>query len=394
MGKLSIGIAGAGIAGLAVAQLLARAGHRVVVFDQWQTPVPVGSGLVLQPVGLKVLEAMGLGADLTALGARIDRLFGRAAPDDRVVLDVRYEALNTPGRGLAVHRAALFSLLLKGAQGAGCGFDTGKPITGAGERRFVFKDGRTSAAFDLLVDATGVRSALAPRMGKDLAFGALWASLPWPEDSGFDPHTLEQRYKAARRMVGVLPIGRKDPVAPLQAAFFWSLKQADYAAWRAQPLAVWKAKVLSLWPQVSPLLAAIQDHDDLVFARYAHKTLVDPVGRGLVHIGDSYHSTSPQLGQGANMALLDAFALSTALTRQPNLEVALGEYARMRAAHVRLYQWASYLLTPVYQSDWDGLAALRDHVAAPLMQVWPVPLVLAGLVAGQIGAPLRGIGLR
>ena len=51
----------------------------------------------------------------------------------------------------------------------------------------------------------------------------------------------------------------------------------------------------------------------MTLARYAHHTLQVPAGDGIAFIGDSAHSTSPQLGQGANMALLDAAALAVAL---------------------------------------------------------------------------------
>ncbi|MDX2235682.1 MAG: hypothetical protein NW200_14380, partial [Hyphomonadaceae bacterium] len=99
----------------------------------------------------------------------------------------------------------------------------------------------------------------------------------------------------------------------------------------------------------------------------------------------------PQLGQGANMALLDAFALSAALSAHAERADALAAYARMRRWHVRLYQAASYLFTPVYQSDGVVLPFLRDRIVGPLSQVPPAPQILAALVAGAIGAPLRAI---
>ena len=64
-------VVGAGVGGLAVATLLARAGHRVTVLERFDAPKPLGSGLMLQPTGLAALERLGLRDEVTALGARI-----------------------------------------------------------------------------------------------------------------------------------------------------------------------------------------------------------------------------------------------------------------------------------------------------------------------------------
>ncbi len=84
-----------------------------------------------------------------------------------------------------------------------------------------------------------------------------------------------------------------------------------------------------------------------------------------MHIGDSAHATSPQLGQGANMALLDALALTVALRDATDLPHAMQRYATMRRWHVRLFQWSSAVFTPFYQSDSRLLPLLRDHLLAP-----------------------------
>jgi salicylate hydroxylase len=112
---------------------LRRRGARVVVFDRVKTPEPVGSGLILQPVGLAVLDEIGVGDAMRALGAPIARLFGKAG--QRVVLDVRYRALGADAQmGLAVHRGALFHLLYEAAKGAGAEFENAREIVGVGAK--------------------------------------------------------------------------------------------------------------------------------------------------------------------------------------------------------------------------------------------------------------------
>ncbi|HVY84896.1 MAG TPA: NAD(P)/FAD-dependent oxidoreductase [Caulobacterales bacterium] len=388
--RLDIAIAGCGVAGLSCAALLGRAGHRVLVFDKLDAPQPIGSGLVLQPVGLAVLDEIGIGARMRALGAPLHRLFGRAAPSQRIVLDVRYSALGRDApNGLAVHRGALFSLLLNAAQEAGAEIVTRREVVGVETGALAFAHGEQVGGFDLVIDALGMRSPLNGRTATPLQFGALWASLDWAGD--FDPHTLEQRYERARKMAGVLPIGRLDAHTPMRAAFFWSLKGEAYDAWRAAPLNDWKDEVRGLWPATEPYLVQLRTHDDLVFARYAHRTLASPCALGLAHVGDSWHCASPQLGQGANMALLDALALARALEANADIADALGAYACMRLWHIRLYQAASFLFTPAYQSDSVAIAWLRDWIMAPLSRAPPAPALLAGLVAGAWGAPLRAI---
>lgn len=230
-------------------------------------------------------------------------------------------------------------------------------------------------------------------MGVPLAYGALWASLDWPEAPGFDVTALEQRYVRASTMVGVLPIGLAPGSSKPKAAFFWSLRVDRLQAWREAGLDVWKEDVLRVWPATAPLLEQIVRPEQLTFARYTHRTLRQPAETGLIHLGDAWHSTSPQLGQGANMALLDAFALAKSLRETNDLQCALDRTVALRRRHIRLYQGMSFLFTPVYQSDSAVLPWLRDRIVGPLARLWPATAILAAIVSGLIGRPLKPLGL-
>ncbi|WP_028966353.1 FAD-dependent oxidoreductase [Sphingomonas phyllosphaerae] len=395
MQRLHIAIAGCGPAGLATALLLHRDGHHVTLFERFDAPRPVGSGLMIQPTGFAVLRELGLADALLDHGARIDRLHGEAGSSGRVVLDVRYAALGKgAGFGIGVHRATLFAVLHEAVGAERIAIETGCGVTGsemaADDRRFLLLEGgRRVGPFDLIVDALGTRTPLAPPCGRKLAYGALWGTLDWPADAGFDPGALEQRYRRASVMVGVLPIGRFPGAPRQQAALFWSLRADRLPDWRMAGLDVWKAEVSALWPATRGLLDQIRSADQLTFAHYAHRTLSTPAETGMIHIGDAWHSASPQLGQGANMALLDAYALALALRRSPDVAAALGSAIAMRRRHVHLYQALTALFTPVYQSDSRAIPFVRDRIVGPLSKLWPATRIQAAMVSGLIGNPLK-----
>lgn len=397
--SLDIAIAGAGPAGLATALYLKRAGHRVTVFERFGEPKPVGSGLILQPTGLTVLTDLGLLDDIMALGSRIERLHGADARTGRTVLDVRYDAQRGGRFGLAVHRAALFGVLFRAVRREAIAIETGVEVETleTGERAvLICGNGRRAGPFDLVVDASGSRSKLR-RCLKDsaeprpLAYGAFWASLGWRGD-GFDENALLQRYDRASVMIGVLPIGRPEPGAEKMAAFFWSLKPVDVESVQAAGLEAWKARVVGLWPECEAFTSQIGSFEQLSLARYGHHTLKLPAGRRLAVIGDAAHSTSPQLGQGANMALLDAAALNYALLRTDGVDAALAAYVQARRWHVQVFQALSLALTPFYQSDSLVMPFVRDRLVATVARIPPAPKILASMVAGTVIDPFGRVG--
>ena len=382
---MKIAVAGAGIGGLAAASLLARDGHEVIVFDQFNTPRPVGSGLVIQPVGRAVLDEAGAG-QVAALGAPIARMIGYEARTKVKVLGVSY-GTNADRHGIGIHRAALHHGLLEAAKSAGVTLALGHRVTGHSDGVLSFAD-KPDARADLIVDALGAGSALSPLQARPLPYGAVWATVPWADVDDLPADQLSQRYLKANRMVGVLPIGTMPGQHQKLAAIFWSLPADAEDAWRKRAIADWRAEVLTLWPEAEPFFGADLTHGDFTFARYSHGTLRQPYGPRIVHIGDAAHRASPQLGQGANMALLDARALQLALR---NRDDPLRRYALARRWHVAAYQAMSAAFTPQYQSDSTVLPILRDRILAPLSQMPGVTRILTRLVCGDLLPPMPSL---
>ena len=233
--KLNIAICGAGIGGLASATLLARAGHTVTIFDQFKVPKPVGSGLMLQKTGLAVLGKMGLREAVDPLGSPIHRLWGVTTPSQRAVLDVRFKKLDSALYGLGVQRGLVFNLLLQAALDAGAELVTGASVNRVDPQtgQITLDTQSPNASFDLVINALGTNSVLSPKKGRHLAYGAIWATLPWRDEENFDKFALEQRYKAAQQMAGVMPSGKLSADAPVSLTYFWSIKAGEEQKWRA-----------------------------------------------------------------------------------------------------------------------------------------------------------------
>ena len=182
-------VIGSGIAGLSAAAHLSRAGHEVTIFERFETPRPIGAGLLLQPSGLSALDRLGLRSEAEARGARVSRLIGRT-PKGRPVLDLRY-ADGKPGDiGIGIHRASLFTLLHDAAREAGGGWRSGAGVTEIRDMetapRLILESGEETEPFDLAIVSDGAHSALrhavCPQAREQLyPWGAVWAIRPDPD---------------------------------------------------------------------------------------------------------------------------------------------------------------------------------------------------------------------
>jgi 2-polyprenyl-6-methoxyphenol hydroxylase-like FAD-dependent oxidoreductase len=362
----TIAVVGGGTAGAASALFLARAGHRVTLFERVPDPGAVGAGILLQPTGMQVLQRLGLLDEVASHCARIERLYGTKGikANQSMVLDVRYSNYAPNSFGLGLHRGVLFSALWQALATADVevrsGVDVQDIVQTSDQAQLVGADGQLGS-YDCVIVADGSRSNLRDRLAiplkvKPYPWGALWAMLP---DDGSTPNTLRQWFCNANQMLGLMPTGFAWQQRQPLLSFFWSLHQDDLAAWRDGGLDKWKDTVLALAP-IAPLLDYIKDPAQLTYASYADIAMPYWHDGRVVCIGDCAHATSPQLGQGANLALVDAMSLAQCIATKADIPSALVAYSRERKAHLRYYQNASRLLTPMFQSHSRVGSGLRD----------------------------------
>ncbi len=190
-------------------------------------------------------------------------------------------------------------------------------------------------------------------------------------------------------MIGMLPVGTRPDDDTPRLSFFWSLPAATFEQWHGEGIEAWKREVTAIWPAIEPQLAGLREPAQLARASYRDAALRRWSSGRLVLAGDAAHAMSPQLGQGVNMALMDALALRDALRRETGLDAALARYQREREAHVRIYHFWSRWLTPVFQSEHDWIARMRDVAFLPMGRLpWGsrhMLRVLSGTQHGVLG---------
>lgn len=365
-GNYKIAIVGSGTAGLAAAAYLKKDGREPEIFERFEEPKPLGAGLLLQPTGLACLAALNLDLKAIEVGAPIHNIYGQASKN-KVIFDISYRDLKPHYFGLGIHRGTLFSILYDEVLRLNIPFHTGCEITETkikGNKRAVFdKNGTDCGTFDLVIDASGMRSPLRKygqvKLNKPYPYGAIWGVLDDP-DQAFGKDYLQQRYDGAHIMVGMLAIGCSPDSNIKKCTFFWSLPPGGYEDWLAQGLHAWKKTVIGYWPELEPFMPQFKTTDNLTFAQYSDIIMKKWHEDRLVFIGDAAHNTSPQLGQGANLGLVDAFVLSRVLGEQRDINDALAHYTKLRKSHVRFYQVTSRWLTPFFQSHHKMAGIIRD----------------------------------
>jgi 2-polyprenyl-6-methoxyphenol hydroxylase-like FAD-dependent oxidoreductase len=372
---MNVAVVGLGVAGGAVSLALARSGHRVTVFERAANPGPVGTGFLLQPSGRAALVKLGLEAEVVAKAYPIRRFVANKAQDSRLT-ELRMRA-----HGVA--RGVLFSALLGACRREGVTMQPGVIVADFSESDDAVTPrdgaGKRLGDFDLLVVADGARSALRAKLNPGYAmkvspYGALWAMGRAGETCAEE---LRQETRGTRVLAGLLPVGER------MQTFFWGLRATEFESLRKAGFPAFVKRVGAVFPEAVPVLHDIGGFNAMVFARYGYARAPRVFSNRTVLIGDAAHAMSPHLGQGANLALLDAVALADALGSHANQQDAFRAYARERDGQNAHYAGLSRLLGPFFQSDFDGLATLRD-IALPIMgAVPPVRAMMESALAGE-----------
>ena len=320
-------------------------------------PKEIGAGIAIAENGLAVLESLGLNDALAAARpvteVRIVDALGRT------LLAPRGE----PPRAVMLRRSTLQGMLLDAVakeRGIECRF--GVEVTRASPLGDVtLRDGarESTERADLVIGADGVHS----RVRDGGAFGAR------VRRTGLRYVRMLLRDEVATGTEAWTPAGLFGSFAVDGGTYaFASCGTPECsAALDARDLEAFRTAWTRAYPPAGRILASLRSFDELLQNEVIRVDCERWSDGRLVLLGDAAHAMAPNLGQGANSALVDAAVLQFELRRCSTLDQGLAAYQRRRQKAVRRVADASSRLGKLAEVTNPVARTLRDRVLLPIV---------------------------
>lgn len=310
---------------MAAAIALHRAGMDVTVHERTPTFSEVGAGMSLWPNATRILGSLGVLEQVLARGEPVSQ-FNLHRPDGKLISGISMAGFPTPA--LCLHRADLHRSL-RDQLPEGC-LRSSERLEGFEHRAdkvIVRFAGGLEAEADGLIAADGINSVIRAQIhgaaGPVYRGYCIWRGIA-QEVRGSAKGHISETWGSGRRF-GILPMG--------QGRVCWyatrncAPSQSDAPAGR-------KAEVLALfrdWHGPIPALIDATDPADIIRHDAHDRKPLRKWGEGRVTLlGDAAHPITPNVGQGACMAIEDAACLAKALLGTPDVASAFRSYEAMR----------------------------------------------------------------
>jgi 2-polyprenyl-6-methoxyphenol hydroxylase-like FAD-dependent oxidoreductase len=384
-------VVGAGIGGLAASLVLSRVATRVTLLERAERPSEVGAALALQPNGMTVLDRLGLLPAVEAASARIDRMDIRSVSGRRLLTAWIPDLGAGLDHAIAVPRTNLHRLLLEAVAAVASieprfgwtavSADSSGAVTITSPAENGQYGGSTSLRADLVVGADGVNSAVRSTGGfqSRVSPGSSYVraivrgrASPWFEE-----------YWTPLGSFGHAPLGG-------DLVYFWAAAHVGAAAEAVSRRDL--RAFCQVWRQVLPVAAdrleSVSSFDDLLVNTVRRVDCWRWFSGRLVLLGDAAHAMPPNLGQGANSALVDGVVLAEELTRAPSVRDALAGYDKRRRPLTRRLQKTAEMLQRLCGIERVTTMRARDALLAGLSRF---PRLSEKAIRRTLAADVRAI---
>ena len=315
-------VVGAGVSGLAAARSLVRSGFRPEVVERSSVANTEGTGVYLPGNAAQALRALGLERDVIERSVPIPaqrfhdftgRLLGEVDVND-VWRDV--------GPCVGTSRSDLHTVLLAGADGASIrsGVSPRALRSDDGGVHVEFGDG-TAQRYDLVVGADGIHSTVRRLMFGENAFARPVGQVGW--------RFVTERPSDVTTWSVLLGSRTAFLMVPISDDKLYCYCDVTGSSGADTELDV--AALFQRFADPVPALAHFEARGEAVHQSVIEEVALDTWVRDrVVLIGDAAHATSPNMAQGAAMALEDAVVLPRCLASHATITDALSAFEATR----------------------------------------------------------------
>lgn len=331
-------IIGGGIGGLSAAIALKRCGIATEVYEAVKEIKPVGAAISIWPNGVKCLNWLGMKEPLKRLGGAMEFMAYRDYLHGKTLTRFSLEPLiqSVGERPYPVARAELQDMLID-TYGR-CAIEFGKRVAKIEEYdggvRAIFEDGHIAQG-DLLIAADGTHSVIRPYVlghetERRYAGYVNWNGLVEIDES-IAPANQWTTFVGEGKRVSLMPVSGN------RFYFFFDVPLPKGLSENRSTLKADLAGYFTGWAQpVQKLIAAINPETTNRIEIHDIDPFMQLVRGRVALLGDSGHSTTPDIGQGGCAAMEDAVVLAIALqTNSLGVEDALLRYQEKRAWRVK-----------------------------------------------------------
>jgi 2-polyprenyl-6-methoxyphenol hydroxylase-like FAD-dependent oxidoreductase len=364
-------VVGGGIGGLAAARALEQTGWEVTLFEQAPEVRAVGAGIGLAPNAVRAMDALGLGEALRAR-SQVQGAIGIRRASGRWLMRLQAEQVTARfGEPLyALHRADLHRLLLDSLDTVTV--HTGHRATAVTSDRngarvtLATSPGPLTADADLVVAADGVHSRLRSALFPTYPGAAYAGYVCW---RGVVPAEVARQLGLAATLTETWGRELRLGIATLgDGGIYWfGGGAAPQGSYRDDTLAQVAAR-FGDWHSPIPEVLAATPADTMLRndIYYLPARLPSFVSGRVALLGDAAHAVTPDIGQGACLAIEDAVVLAAATADTADLAAALRGYDEARRARTQRMARVSGRVSDALKGQTPVTAGLRDLVAGLL----------------------------
>lgn len=361
MKQKTYAIVGGGIGGLTLAIALQQKGYAVTVYENAPAIKPLGAGIVLAGNAMKAFTAIGLDQQVLKAGKEMkefvifDQQGKTLSRANAEKINATFGVVNT----LTLHRADLHAVLLNELFPGTVLLDK-NCIDFKQEHdqlKLFFGDGSTASA-DAVIAADGIHSVFRKRLlpSVDLRYSGYtcWRAVIDQQPGGFNNAVASETWGAGLRF-GTVPLSNN--------RVYW-FATADAPMKDAGMAAVTPDLLGDMFKDFhEPIEKIIRQTKQ---AQLIHNDIMDfaPVKQfafgPIVLMGDAAHATTPNLGQGACMAIEDAVILANCISKSHDVKTAFMNFERQRIERTTKIVNTSFTLGKVGQFKNPLLVKIRN----------------------------------